>query len=151
MEDKKTPYVESGKPVVLELQEGYHFKIMFPDVIGTSLDMDEPEPVGNGSGPNASNVLAAAVANCLSASLIFCLKRSGIGVEEVRSEALPFIARNDKGYWRVKEISVSINVKVNNDADKSKIDRCISIFENYCVVTGAIREGIKVNINTKLA
>jgi len=38
--------------------------------------MDEPEPMGGNSGPNACKVLAATIGNCLTASLLFCLQKA---------------------------------------------------------------------------
>ena len=55
--------------VSLELRQGYQFLVDFgmPGVPG--LLMDEPGPLGAGQGPNASRMLAAAIANCLSAMI----------------------------------------------------------------------------------
>jgi len=58
------------------------------------LVMDEPEPVGGGAGPNASRVLAAAIGNCLSASLLFCLRRSKAEVSGMRATVRGVRARN---------------------------------------------------------
>lgn len=53
----------------LEHVQGYEFRLTFdwPDL--PDLLLNEPAPLGAG----ASRLLAAAVANCLSASLLFCL------------------------------------------------------------------------------
>jgi len=131
--------------VVAELMRDYLFKITFPDA-NTTLIMDEPAPLGKLSGPNASRVLAAAVANCLSASLAFCLRKSKIEVKGVRAEAEPSIERNKEGYWRVTKINVRIKPETADSADQHKVRKCLEIFENYCVVTGAVREGIQVDV-----
>ena len=53
--------------------ENFLFQIDF-GAFGNVLT-DEPEPLGGGEGPNPSAMLAAAVANCLSASLLFALRK----------------------------------------------------------------------------
>lgn len=55
--------------VRLTLEDGYRFRADFgPDL--PALVMDEPAPLGSGSGPNAAALLGAAVGNCLGASLL---------------------------------------------------------------------------------
>jgi hypothetical protein len=58
--------------------------------------MDEPEPLGEGTGPNAARVLAAAIGNCLSASLLFCLDKARVEVSVVRTKVTGSIVRNEK-------------------------------------------------------
>lgn len=136
------------KPKVrLKLLKGYEFKVIFPETRSGGFVMDEPPPLGNLAGPNASRALVASVANCLSASLLFCLQKSKVEVEDVETEAQPTVQRNDEGYWRVSQLDVSIRTKFRGQTDKAKVKMCLEIFEKYCVVTGAIRNGIPVNIN----
>ncbi|MEM3637122.1 MAG: OsmC family protein [Conexivisphaerales archaeon] len=136
---------ESGPEVVLTRTEGYRFAVQFDDEAKTLIHMDEPPPLGKGDGPNASRVLAASVGNCLSASLLFCLSKARVEVTSISARARPVSARNEQGYWRIKEIFVDIYVKVRGD--DAGINRCLSIFENYCVVTGSVRKGIDVHVN----
>jgi len=49
-----------------------------------------------GHGPNASRLLAAAVANCLTASLLFCLRKARVNVHGMRSEATATVARDGR-------------------------------------------------------
>lgn len=144
-EGQERPRVEA------ELVENYRFKVSFPGTENGSITMDEPPPLGTLAGPNASRVLVAAVVNCLSASLLFCLRKSKVDVAGLKAEAEPFVERNKDGYWRVTRIDVKITPELPSTADQSRITRCLDIFENYCVVTGAIRQGVKVNVmvNTK--
>ena len=57
--------------------------------------MDEPEPMGENSGPNAGKVLAAAIGNCLTASLLFCLQKamasSRISASSARSSSRAYL------------------------------------------------------------
>ena len=45
--------------VSVELKQGYQFLVDFGTADASSLLMDEPEPLGDGQGPNASRLLAA--------------------------------------------------------------------------------------------
>jgi len=140
---------EARPKVVAELAENYVFRMSFPDTNNVTFIMDEPPPLGSLSGPNASRVLAAAVANCVSASLLFCLRRSKVDVSGIRTEAKPLVERNKDGYWRVTTIDVKIRPELSESADQDKTKRCLDIFEKYCVVTGGVREGIKVNVEVE--
>jgi uncharacterized OsmC-like protein len=138
---------EGGKNKVrLEQVGGYRFKITFPDAENTTLMMDEPPPLGEMRGPNAARVLAASILNCLSASLIFCLSKSKIPVKSMKGEAEPIVERNKEGYWRVTKVNVSLYPEFEGNLDQTRVGRCLDIFENYCVVTGAVRNGLKVDV-----
>ena len=64
--------------IELEHLQDYEFKVRFDwDKAGDIL-MDEPAPLGARNGPNASRMLAAAVGNCLSASLMFCVAKAEV-------------------------------------------------------------------------
>ena len=62
--------------VSLRFSRGYEFVATFPDGEGLPpIVFDEPPPLGEGSGPNAAAVLAAAIGDCLAASFAFCLRK----------------------------------------------------------------------------
>jgi uncharacterized OsmC-like protein len=131
--------------VEVEREEGFVFRADFGlDGVGP-LVMDEPEPLGAESGPNASKVLAAAVGNCLSASLLFCLRKSRVDVSGMRAAVDGVSARNEGGRWRVRELNVVISPDVAEE-DRGKLDRCVELFEDFCIVSQSLREGIPVNV-----
>ncbi len=59
----------------LDRLEDYQLNVRFDWGKAADLLLDEPPPLGKASGPNASRMLAAAAANCLSSSLLFCLAK----------------------------------------------------------------------------
>ncbi|MFW9971948.1 MAG: OsmC family protein [Candidatus Odinarchaeota archaeon] len=108
-------------------------------------------------GPNPSRMLALGVLGCLSASFIFCLKKRKFKVEDFRSEAEIAITRNEQGFWRVKQIDVSIKPKIEDPEALKRAKEClkttkygVSLFEQYCTVTQSVRSGIEVNVNIDL-
>ncbi len=113
------------------------------------LFFDEPESVEGGLGqyPNASRVLTAAVANCLSASFTFCTNKMKVPVKELETTAICTTDRNEEGYNRIKTIHVEIKPTFGPESEEKKQKRCISIFRNYCVVSKSVEEGIEVSVN----
>ena len=92
--------------VDVEHERGFVFKVDFGLDGVDDLMMDEPEPVGGGIGPNAERLVAAAVGNCLSASLLFCLRKSRVEVSGLKTAVEGIIARNEEGRWRIRELNV---------------------------------------------
>lgn len=130
--------------VHLELEDGYRIRADFGEGQGV-LVMDEPAPLGEGSGPNASAVLAAAVANCLSASLVFCLRKAHVELESLDAEVDVTTARNERGRLRVSGLQVRLH-PVPAAGQEGRVERCLGLFEDFCVVTEAVRGGIDVDV-----
>jgi len=92
-------------------------------------------------------MLAMAVLGCLSASFIFCLQKKDFKINDLKAEAEVTIARNQKGFWRVRKIDVDIFAKIDDPETHKRADQCRKMFEQYCIVTRAVREGIDVDVN----
>ncbi len=132
--------------VELEQREGYEFVVRFDKPEGAELLLDEPPPLGGGHGPNAARLVAAAVANCLSASLVFCLRgkfRQNPG--PVRAMATGTLERNEKGRYRIAGIDVVISLAEQKES-VPHLDRCLEQFEDFCIVTESVRRGIPVSV-----
>jgi organic hydroperoxide reductase OsmC/OhrA len=124
-------------------EERYKFRISFnSDKIG-DIYTDEPEPVGEGEYPNAGKLLAAAVGNCLCASLVFCMEKSHAEVPSICAEVATTMERNEKGRLRLTHMDVKIFPQVS---DQAKYERCRDIFEDFCIVTQSVRQGIPVDV-----
>jgi organic hydroperoxide reductase OsmC/OhrA len=130
----------------LEQLEGYEFKVKFDWPGVDELLLDEPAPLGGAKGPNASRLIAAGVANCLSASLLFCLAgkfKQPLG--KLRTQVHGEIVRNEKGRMRIGRFDVTICM-AEDAATLQHIDRCLAQFEEFCVVTESVRRGIPVGV-----
>lgn len=137
---------EVGKfTIQLEQEEDYAFRVKFDLKKADDILMDEPPPLGERNGPNASRLLAAAAANCLSASLMFCLAKEDVPARAVKTEATCTMVRNDKKRLRVGRLDVRITAG-DELIDVKKRERCMELFEDFCVVTASIRQGIPVGV-----
>jgi organic hydroperoxide reductase OsmC/OhrA len=129
----------------LEQEEGYAFRVKFDIKKAQDILMDEPPPLGERNGPNASRLLAAAAANCLSASLMFCLAKEEVPAHSIKTEATCTMVRNEKKRLRVGRLDIRITAG-DELLESKKLDRCMTLFEDFCVVTASIREGIPVAV-----
>ncbi len=125
--------------------DGYEFRVRFDKQEHAALTMDEPAPLGRDSAPNPARILAAAIGDCLSASLIFCLKRRGVAVAGLRSEVKVALVRNEHKRLRIGRVDVAIHPR--DPIPEEALTECLKTFEDFCVVTQSVREGIDVSVN----
>ena len=131
--------------VTLEHLQGLEFKVRFDWPDAAELLLDEPEPLGHRRGPNASRLLAAAVGNCLTASLLYCLQRSKLELEGARTTVTGRVERNERGRLRLGGVTARIVLPVAA-AEREKLERCLGLFEDYCIITASVRRGIPVAV-----
>ena len=131
--------------VELTLRDGYAFEADFGLPGVPPLLLDEPAPLGEGAGPSASRLLAAAVGNCLAASLLFCMRKAHVEVEGMQSHVEASIVRNERGRMRIGSITVRLEPALSPEA-AARIDRCTSLFEDFCVVGQSVLQGIDVHV-----
>lgn len=131
--------------LTLTLGEGFQFDTEFDGEKMPNLMFDEPAPLGEDEGPNAARVLGAAIGNCLSASLLHCLRRARIDVEGIRTEVRGRVARNDEGRLRIAGISARILTEIPA-GQHERVPRCLDLFEDFCIVSGSVRQGIPIDV-----
>jgi uncharacterized OsmC-like protein len=131
--------------LTLRLEDGYRFEVDFDDVDAAPLVVDEPAPLGEGTGPNAARLLGAAIGNCLAASLLFCLRRARVEVGELRVDVSGTLARNERGRFRIAGVRVRLHPDVAA-ADQPRIERCLDIYEDFCIVTQSVRDGFDIDV-----
>ena len=134
----------------MELIDKFQFNVKFDIPEIPDLLTDEPPVLGGeGKGPNPSRMVGTAVANCLASSLVHCLRRAKADVKGLKAEVRGNIARNDEGLLRLTNVNVVLLPKLGSVSDKAALERCERLFEKYCVVTEAIRNGLPINIEVK--
>ena len=131
--------------VTMKLQHGYQLLADFNLEGVDDLLLDEGEPLGEGAGPNPAQLLATAVVGCLSASLLFCLRKSHIEPAELTARIEGFKERNDKGRLRIGQLKVVLEPVVSPE-EIDRVPRCMSLFQDFCTVTESVRQGLDVDV-----
>ena len=130
--------------VELRQQHDFQFEIRFGDGIAPLL-ADEPAPLGGGLGPSPEQLLAAAVGNCLSASLLFALRKFKQQPEPISTEVRFETGRNADN--RVRMQAVRVVLKLGQPAAALEhLERVLATFEDFCVVTQSVRGSITVDV-----
>jgi uncharacterized OsmC-like protein len=130
--------------VTLEQKQDFQFAIRFGEGIAP-LHADEAPPAGGGTGPTPDQLLAAAVGNCLSASLLFALRKFKQAPEPIRAEVEAIEGRNEQNRIRIQRIAVKLTLGVPA-ARLEHLDRVLAQFEQFCTVTESVRRGIPVDV-----
>lgn len=133
---------DSQFTISLKRIENFLFQIDF-GAFGNVLT-DEPEPLGGGEGPNPSAMLAAAVANCLSASLLFALRKHKDDPGELTATVTGKVERVDR-FRRVTGFDVQIRLGVPQESLPG-LEKAVAVFENFCTVTQSVRHGVPVTV-----
>ena len=134
---------ESTQTVHLLQAQDYQFDVDFG--AGPPLRADEPAPLGQGLGPSPVQLLAASVGNCLSASLLFALRKFKQEPEPLACQVDAEVGRNADGRLRVLALTARLTLGVPATA-LQHLDRVLSGFEAYCTVTQSVSAAIPVEV-----
>ena len=135
----------SAPPSVrLTQQRDYRFEVEFGPGIAPLL-ADEPPPLGSGAGPSPEQFLAAAVGNCLAASLLFSLRKYKQQPEPITAAVSAQTGRNAENRLRIQSMQVVLTLG-QPAAALQHLDRALAQFEDFCTVTQSVRGGIEVNV-----
>lgn len=135
---------ENTESVTLRQQQDYRFDVDF----GTGIPVlvaDEPPPLGSGQGPSPVQLLAAAVGNCLSDSLLFALRKFKQAPEPLQCTVEAEIGRNEQKRLRVLKMTATLRLGVPA-ATLEHLDRVLDQFEAYCTVTQSVGQGIPIEL-----
>lgn len=105
---------------------------------------DEPDPVGAASAPATPALLGAAIAHCLSASLLETLRHAHLPVHDFRSDVTAVVAPNPEGLPRIDHVDVVLRPTLAEPAGRTR--RCEEVFEKHCTVTSSVRDGVDVRV-----
>lgn len=135
---------EGKVSVHISQQADFRFEAQYGGTV-PPLVADEPEPLGHGAGPSPIQLLATAVANCLSGSLLFALRKYKQAPEPLSCTVEAEVGRNAEGRLRVLGMQAQIKLGVPA-ASLQHLDRVLSQFEAFCTVKQSIAAGVPVEV-----
>ncbi len=135
---------ESNVRITLRQQQDYQFQVDFGEGIPPLL-ADEPAPLGTGQGPSPVQLLAAAVGNCLSDSLLFALRKFKQTPEPLHCTVDAEIGRNEQKRLRVLKMTAALHLGVPASS-LEHLDRVLDQFEAYCTVTQSVGQGVSIEM-----
>jgi uncharacterized OsmC-like protein len=136
--------MSSPSQVTITRQSGYQFLVDFAPGMPTVL-ADEPPPLGEAAGPAPSQMLMAAVANCLCASLTFALQKFKQDPGTLVATVTADMGRNADNRLRIQGFKVELELGALG-ADLTHLDRVLAQFEEFCTVSMSVREGIPIAV-----
>lgn len=131
--------------VTITQKQNYQFLVDFGEAM-PSLLADEPAPLGQGEGPAPAHMLLAAVANCLSASLLFSLQKFKQDAGGITTRATCTVDRNENNRLRVQQIDVTIQLG-KEGAELAHLDRVLGQFQDFCTVSQSVQTGIPIKVS----
>lgn len=134
--------------LTLEQTGDYEFRVRFDGTAIPDIITDETAPLGGEAGPNPGRMLVAAVANCLSASLLFALRKFKNAPDKLVTKARATLERNEHGRLRVTRIQVALQL-AEPTAALEHIERALAQFEDFCIVTESVRQGVTVDVSVR--
>jgi uncharacterized OsmC-like protein len=140
--------------VRLVQQSDYQFAIYYNEDRDPIMG-DEPPPLGKSQGATPSQFLLAGVANCLSDSLLFALRKFKQNPEPIETRASCQIGRNAENRLRILVIDVELRIGVPGSTLEN-LERVLAQFQDFCTVSASVGLGIPINVtvidseNTKL-
>ena len=149
---------EENTKVSINLESDMIFKLQnaYKDLDSLLIDEtleDQKEKVG----PDAASLLGLAVISCLSASLLFCLNKRNLTLDDLQAKADISFKEPKKGYKRVASIDVKMIPKTSNPEVLKRLKQCIKeikdghmFFEESCIITPSVREGINVEVKIEI-
>lgn len=131
--------------ISIQQTSDYKFEVDFGAALSPMM-ADLPPPLGEGSAPSPEHLLLAAVANCLSASLLFALRKFKQNADNIRCSISCTVDRNEQKRLRVTQINANINLG-KAATEFEHLERILAQFEDFCTVSQSVQAGIPLQIN----
>ena len=108
---------------------------------------DEPDPVGEASGPATPALLGSAIGHCLAASLLEALRGAGVDVPGFETDVTAVVKPNEDGLPRIDHVDVLLRPSVRKTDAGAELRA--GTFENHCTVSSSLKKGIDIRVRVQ--
>ncbi|MCP4289444.1 MAG: OsmC family peroxiredoxin [Gammaproteobacteria bacterium] len=138
--------MSDSNQIIIELEhvKGLEFSVKF-DLGSTDEPPEKRLSIGGGAGPSATRLLTAAAANCLAASLLYCVAKNAPPAGSLRTSAVCTLSRNEKGRQRIGNIAVTLEVSSELE-QAARMNRCLNVYEDFSLAAASLREGFPIDV-----
>jgi hypothetical protein len=91
------------------------------------------------------SLLTGGAGYCITASLVFCLNKVRVPVEELSTRAVSHLKRIERRLRRISALEIDIDVRVAEEHRKA-FERCLSHFPEFCIVTESIQGAFPITL-----
>lgn len=149
-ETEKQPTRQGTRQFKVEIDQlrDYEFSVKFENPEYPPLTLDAPAPLGRDAVPSPSRLLAAAVGHCLASGLLYVARKACVPMGPIHATVRTDIVRNPRGLPRIGKIDVEIDPGLDESA-RQRADPCVRTFEDICMVSASVREGIDIAVRVK--
>ena len=116
-----------------------------------NIHIDEPESFhGTDLGPSSVEYVLIGIGGCLGSTLAFCLKKYDIQIEDLEI-IIDGTLKHSGPLKRLRLIKVDAELilTTKNTENSKKIDECINNFQEHCVVSNSIINGLPIEVKVK--
>lgn len=119
--------------------DGLEFKVKF------DLEKLAEMRIGGDASPGAARLVAAAAANCLGASLLYCVAKNDPPAGSLKARVTCNLVRNDKGRTRIGSLAVTL--EVNGELEQAvRLQGCLGLYEQFSLAAQSLRQGFPVDV-----
>jgi len=132
--------------VTLNYSEKLHFTASarhFNDI-----HIDEPESFdGTDEGPSPVEFFLIGIGGCLGSTFAYCLQKQDVEIDKLEVVVDGQLKHvGPKLSLRLVNIEAELKITTRDNDSSDKIEKCVKSFQEYCIVTNSITQGVPIDV-----
>lgn len=113
-----------------------------------NLHIDEPESFhGTDLGPSAVEYFLIGIGGCLGSTFTYCLQKKQIEIENLEI-VIDGQLKHSEPKLRLQLVNVEVEIfyVLKPGYSKEKLEQCLKIYQEYCVISNSIHKGLPLEV-----